>query len=116
LLAFGFFVIALLYNGGVAIEDRYREYNKNQVENESKRSIVLESPPINIHGFLVRTHSDAERVHNLEKLSVRFGKHEGKTWAEVPTEYLTWMVHEDHKYLQIARVILAARQSNYKFV
>ncbi|EJL6460768.1 hypothetical protein HPY09_20940 (plasmid) [Vibrio cholerae] len=108
LFVFGVFVIALLYNGGAAIENKINEHKKKLEED----AIIVPT----IGGFLVHTNSDAERVHNLEKLTVRFGKHEGKTWAQVPTEYLTWMVHEDHKYVQLARVILAARRSNYTFV
>ncbi|MCZ4310967.1 DUF3820 family protein [Vibrio pomeroyi] len=85
-------------------------------ENTAKAEALEDSKPLHIHGFLVQTHSDAERVHNLEKLTVRFGKHEGKTWSQVPTEYLTWMVHENHKYVQLARTVLAARNCNYTFV
>lgn len=71
---------------------------------------------LEISDFVVKTSSDAERVHNIESLTVRFGLHKGKKWSDVPTQYLQWMLTEEHKYVQIARVLLAARQSNYNFV
>ena len=68
-----------------------------------------------VDDYVVVTNSNAERVHNIEQLTVRFGKHEGKKWSEVPSKYLQWMVAEGHKYEQVAKILIAARKSDYTF-
>lgn len=53
LFVFGVFVIALLYNGGAAIENKINEHKKKLEE----EAIIVPT----IGGFLVHTNSDAER-------------------------------------------------------
>ena len=66
--------------------------------------------------YNVTSASDAERVDNLENLTVNFGIHKGKQWKDIPTNYLNWMLAEDHRYSQIAQVLIAARQCDYQYV
>ncbi|EPR7484013.1 TPA: DUF3820 family protein [Vibrio parahaemolyticus] len=92
----------------------FQTLQNQKVNEEEEPSFLTESGLVS--DYVVLTNSDAERVHNLEQLVVRFGKHKGKKWADVPTKYLQWMVAEEHKYVQLAQVILAARLSNYTFI
>lgn len=92
----------------------YQTSQKQKVKAEEEPSFLTESGLVT--DYVVLTNSEAERVHNLEQLVVRFGKHKGKKWSDVPSNYLQWMVAEEHKYIQLAETILAARQSNYQFI
>jgi uncharacterized protein (DUF3820 family) len=90
-----------------------KNLQKQKVKAEEEPSFLTESGLV--ADYVVLTNSDAERVHNLEQIVVRFGMHKGKKWSNVPTNYLQWMVAEEHKYVQLAKTILAARRSNYQF-
>lgn len=92
----------------------YQSVQVQIVKAEDEQAFLTESGLVD--DYVVLTNSDAERVHNLEVLVVRFGKYKGKKWSEVPNDYLQWMVAEEHRYVQLARVILAARKSEYQFI
>lgn len=104
---FSFFFVFVVYQVASKVESTF--YNKKEDEDKAM--------PLNIKDFIVRTNSDAERVNNLEDLTVRFGKYKDQKWRDIPTNYLTWMIaEEEHKYVQIAKVLMAARACNYKYV
>ncbi|MEZ9700364.1 DUF3820 family protein [Vibrio sp. 10N.261.46.E12] len=94
-----------------------QKLKEDEQERLAEELALSEEQPqlLEIKDYIVNTNSDAERVHNIEILTVRFGKHKGAKWADVPSQYLQWMLVEDHKYVQLARIVLAARESKYNF-
>lgn len=96
--------------------DKQKQIEVEQARLAEELAFSEEQPQLlEIKDYIVNTNSDAERVHNIETLTVRFGKHKGKKWADVPSTYLQWMLVENHKYVQLARIVLAARESKYNF-
>ncbi|MBB1372627.1 hypothetical protein [Pseudoalteromonas sp. SR45-4] len=86
----------------------------NKVYDENKPAPLTELGLV--CDYVVLTNSDAERVHNLENLIVRTGKFEGKKWSEVPSNYLYQLIRDEGNYSQMAKMLLAARKTNYTFV
>jgi len=69
------------------------ENNKNNNSNESKES----KESLDKLVYKIKK-MDLAQILNL---TVDFGKHEGKIWKQVPTEYLEWMLKQDDHHRKI---------------
>lgn len=46
------------------------------------------------------------QVAELKDSEVTFGKFKGRKWSAITQSYLKWMIRADHKYVNIAHVLL----------